>query len=638
VKPREVKIKDLLQLPAVAILLNWISGALFIYGIVAVNILLTLPIFASLYYFRKNRKYLIPLFLGALMISFSLYRKQQILNEKLPTAKCEAKLKITDLRILPDKFSYNQRRYDAELSYNNKSYKVIAEFSAIPKQIGFGHIYQVSGKFKKTKPPLLKNDFNYAEFLAKKRIVGTFKVSKVESVQDGNLSLFKVTEQIRAKLTKRIAYGLNPESEECRYLIGIFLGKKESINRAQKDELLKGGFLHLFAVSGLHVAIVSIFVMLFLRVINIPVRLRCFLMPTIMLFYVLITGAPASAMRAWTMIAIWSFARGLFKTVNVYNTISVSALTLLLINPLYLVDAGFQLSFLIVFFLIRFFNHKAAIVEHINILEKLKTNSNQNLQTIKRVVIDTVYLGTVVFFAALGLQIFYFRVFQPLTIITAVWSGFCAFGLLFTICLKLIIPFAFLNEIINFFLDPLLLFAQTISRNQLFISTQSVCSSLIIIYYALLLTITFVKGRIFRISLVVFVTVTLIMINQQPPKQWQVYIIKGKENKLAAAVATNQYLNTSTVLLNDRYIQSSVLKLLKNQNITRIKYLNSQKHTDYLLKMNFVVENEINNFSNKTYPKLRLSNNQLTVDYLSKKITSQIDVSSQETQIIKLSE
>ena len=635
---QDIKITGLLKLPAVSILLNWMSGALFIYGIKTTNILLLLPIFSSIYYFRKQKKLLMTSLVGAAMLAFSLYKTTQTINTTLPTSKVEATLRVTDLRIVPDKFSYSQRRFQSVIDYNNETYKVIAEFSPTLENISFGNVYKVEGKFKKSKPPLFENDFDYGEFLAKKGIVGTFKVSKIKTVKTGNWSLFKTTEQIRAGLTKRISYGLNPESETCRYLVGIFLGKKESISRAQKDELLKGGLLHLFAVSGLHVAIVSIFVMLVLRIVNLNVRIRSFLMPTIMLIYVLITGAPASAMRAWTMIAVWSFARGLFRTVNVYNTISVSALTLLLFNPLYLIDAGFQLSFLIVFFLIRFFNHKRTISDHINVLEKLKTNSNQNLRTIKTLLYDTFYLGAVVFFAALGLQVFYFRIFQPLTIITAVWSGFCAFGLLFTICLKLITPLAFFNEIITFFLDPLLLFSQTVSRNNLFISTQTVSSSLILIYYISLLCISFCKKKPFKISVLAFVTVTFTMVNQPIETDWQVHIIKGKNNKIAATVATNQFMNTSTVLLNDRHIQSSVLKLLKNKKIERIKYLNSQGNIDYLLKMNFTVENEAENLNDKTYPNLQLNGNQLTINYLGTKTVKKADAFRDKSRTIFLSE
>lgn len=617
---QDIKVSDLLNLPAVSILLSWMSGALFVYGVRTSNILLLLLIFCSSYYFRKRKKCLIAAVVGAVMFALSLVQASKVMNRGVPLSKVEAKLKVTDLRIVPDRFSYSQRRFQSEIYYKGKIFKVIAEFSLKPEHISFGAVYDVEGTFRKIKPPLFENDFNYGEFLAKKGIVGTFSVSKAVPVQTRCRSLFKITEHIRFKLTERIAYGLNPESETCRYLIGIFLGKKESIGRHQKEELLQGGLLHLFAVSGLHVAIVSIFAMLIFRAVSLNVRVRSFLMPAVMLVYVLITGASASAIRAWTMIAVWSFARGLFRAVNVYNTISVSALILLLFNPLYLLDAGFQLSFLTVFFLIRFFNRKRGLSDRIHVMENLKTDLNQNFKAVKIVIYDIIYLGTVVFFAALGLQLFYFRIFQPLTIITAAWSGFCAFGLLFTICLKLMIPFAFFNEIITFFLDPLLLFSQTVSNCHLFITTPVASSSLILVYYVSLLWVSFSKKRVFKMSLAVFTTVTFIMINRPIERGWQVYIIKGKADGVAAMVATNQFLRTSTVLLNERYIQSSVLKLLKSQHIKRIKYLKAQDHADYLLKMNFIVEQDSDNPLDKVYPNFELSSEYVVIKYLDTEI------------------
>lgn len=83
------------------------------------------------------------------------------------------------------------------------------------------------------------------------------------------------------------------------------LGKKAAIPPDQKDRFILAGAMHLFAISGLHVAIVAGLFILLLRLLPAPRWAETTLVPTLLFLYVQITGGAPSAIRAFIMIAFW---------------------------------------------------------------------------------------------------------------------------------------------------------------------------------------------------------------------------------------------------------------------------------------------------------------------------------------------
>lgn len=65
-------------------------------------------------------------------------------------------------------------------------------------------------------------------------------------------------------------------------------------------------------------------------------------------FYVQVTGAPPSAVRAWIMVALFWLARVVLRQNSPLATLSVAALMVLLWQPLQILELGFQLSYLVV--------------------------------------------------------------------------------------------------------------------------------------------------------------------------------------------------------------------------------------------------------------------------------------------------
>ena len=144
---------------------------------------------------------------------------------------------------------------------------------------------------------------------------------------------------------------LNLSKEEKSVLATITLGYRKGMDREVRKRFSVTGVAHLLAVSGFHVAVVCGFLSLlfsFLPKNSFYSWLRYLLMLCLLWSFVVITGLAASAVRAGLMLTLYLTGRVLRRMTDGYNTLVAAAFCMLVFNPLYLFDIGFQLSYLAV--------------------------------------------------------------------------------------------------------------------------------------------------------------------------------------------------------------------------------------------------------------------------------------------------
>lgn len=133
--------------------------------------------------------------------------------------------------------------------------------------------------------------------------------------------------------------------DSAAFLKGVFLGDKSDLSFSQKSDLAFSGVLHAFAVSGLHVGYVVAAAVLLAGSGRRRRWQRLLLTAAFLLFYLHLTGTPASVVRASLMALAVLAAGALDEKNDPFTTISLAAFLCLIYKPLWLFDAGFQLSF-----------------------------------------------------------------------------------------------------------------------------------------------------------------------------------------------------------------------------------------------------------------------------------------------------
>jgi competence protein ComEC len=161
--------------------------------------------------------------------------------------------------------------------------------------------------------------------------------------------------QLQERMVNKLD-SLHISDEEKSVLATLTVNYRRNMSRDVSRQFSVVGLSHLLSVSGFHVAIISMFIGLMLSFM--PVRIGFFrylrYLLTILFIWIFTytTGLATAAVRAAIMISIYLAGQMLNRRPDSYNTLAGAAFCMLVYNPLYLFDIGFQLSYIAVFFIL----------------------------------------------------------------------------------------------------------------------------------------------------------------------------------------------------------------------------------------------------------------------------------------------
>ena len=207
--------------------------------------------------------------------------------------------------------------------------------------------------FETINSPLNPNQFDYQKYLQKKYIYHQLS-SNQESlfkVENKNHTLFGIAGTIRNHInTKLETYLFKPD--ELAIINALLLGQRQDISKEVYASYTNAGVIHILAVSGLHVGIILLLLTYLLKPLERykhGIIIKTILLVFILWSFAVIAGLSASVTRAVTMFSIVAIAMNLKRPTNIYNTLAISILVILLFKPLFIFDVGFQLSYIAVF-------------------------------------------------------------------------------------------------------------------------------------------------------------------------------------------------------------------------------------------------------------------------------------------------
>ena len=129
-----------------------------------------------------------------------------------------------------------------------------------------------------------------------------------------------------------LAQGL-PDDDALRLLWAMTLGWKTALNGEVSEPFMRSGTLHVFAISGLHVAMIAAIFAGVLRCCQVPRRICGIIVIVVIWFYTYATGWQASAVRSAVMASLFMGSWVLIRPPDVYNSLAAAALLILLWDP-----------------------------------------------------------------------------------------------------------------------------------------------------------------------------------------------------------------------------------------------------------------------------------------------------------------
>ncbi len=229
---------------------------------------------------------------------------------------------------------------------------VIFDKDSLSKTVEIGGNILVTNELREVVDSKNPYAFNYCDYLNKKGIYHQIYVNnKFKILKNKSFSIRSYLLNIRDFIQKKIIK-IHFSEESFSILNAMLLGDRNFISENIKNSYANAGVIHILAISGLHIGILTLLLMWGLKFLN-QFKYGNFLQVGLVIvslwFFALLSGLSASVVRSVTMFSFIVLAK-LFqhKTKTLFSVIT-SMFLLLLINPLFLFDLGFQFSYSAVF-------------------------------------------------------------------------------------------------------------------------------------------------------------------------------------------------------------------------------------------------------------------------------------------------
>lgn len=308
--------------------LPWFS---FFYFLATFSLLLT-------YYFYKKGNIIVSdlfiiiffVFLGSIWVIASAQRIDNVLADKNKFS-----LKVISL---PKENKLNNTFFGQVNKIDNFPVNIKVKVIDYSKTMEYFNMYTVEGKLRKL--TYGQSAGFYYLWVKADATISPALASKVDMVN-------RSTNRMLLDTFKK-----NCSDQTYRFLASVFLGKRELLSREENTIFKNAGITHLLAISGSNIALAAVVVFFLLQLFNVKYRPRLIIAVFFLYFYNFVVGYNAPTLRATIMYSIIGLGFLLKRKVNILNCLGLAGIILLVIEPLSLFDAAFQLSFISVFALI----------------------------------------------------------------------------------------------------------------------------------------------------------------------------------------------------------------------------------------------------------------------------------------------
>ena len=189
--------------------------------------------------------------------------------------------------------------------------------------------------------------FDYKKYNENRGVFKQVKLNQIKNIKSEDSIVDKI-KSIRAKMSLKISNEIT--FDKSGYFEALILGDKNYLQREDINAFKKLGISHLLAISGLHLGLLISIIYYILQKLNFTSNLIENIIIIILPCYMGISGFSPSVIRAGLMIIVYLILRR--KNIANIDSLLITFLIMTIINPLYIFDIGFELSFFITFSLL----------------------------------------------------------------------------------------------------------------------------------------------------------------------------------------------------------------------------------------------------------------------------------------------
>jgi len=177
----------------------------------------------------------------------------------------------------------------------------------------------------------------------------TVRQEQVEILETGTGNLFVAwCYSMRESAQQRLAWGVDENSPSVALTRALLLGYRQDVSTRVYEAFARTGTLHILALSGMHVGILVLLLVVVLKSFGITRPYWIIIFLPFLTAYTIGTGAASSMVRATIMSVVFFTSFLVRRRSDTPTSLALAALLILLVDPLQLFDYGFILSFVAV--------------------------------------------------------------------------------------------------------------------------------------------------------------------------------------------------------------------------------------------------------------------------------------------------
>lgn len=245
---------------------------------------------------------------------------------------------ITNIKIEGDLLSLTLKDKNKEIVQASYYFETLNEKNKYTTYFKLGDKLKVSGEFSKIDKPTTKSIFNYYEYSKRKKHFYNISINSIIKIRN-NRSL--------TYFLKNNIYNYFRTFKSGNYLKLILLGDKSDIDKQTITSFRDNGISHLFAVSGMHVGVLSSIILKLLKKLKIREEKRYIITSLLLFLYTILVGCVPSILRASLFFFYLAVNKIYYLHIETINVFILTLITTIIIDPFYIYDIGFQYSFLI---------------------------------------------------------------------------------------------------------------------------------------------------------------------------------------------------------------------------------------------------------------------------------------------------
>ncbi len=212
------------------------------------------------------------------------------------------------------------------------------------KELEYGDKVKLQGEYRKPSEQRNYGGYDDKQYLKTLKIGGRVKVNQIEVIAKKQQNvILQLANEISIKVKEKIETTF--DEDKAAILKGLLLGETKDIQEEVKESFQISNISHVLAISGMHINYIIVGLQLLLKK-AIGKKKTKIVTIVILIGYVFITGFSPSIVRAAVMGIITIGGGIVYRKSDIWNSIAISFLGILVYNPFLILNVGLQLSYL----------------------------------------------------------------------------------------------------------------------------------------------------------------------------------------------------------------------------------------------------------------------------------------------------